>query len=229
MDQIEVMRNALAALEKAECGDTTKSFLREMEGLRQAIEQAEKQEPVGTVVEDDDDFGRVKALLDQNARVQLVVGAALYAHPPTAPRSFAEAHPAPLNERVGMASRLRELRTHFLDPAIKRELEKAADMLSAAQTAPAQQPLTEPSPTAGMNIAQRILHVGGRNNAAGYVEFGSIQAVEALVRQVLRDLPTSRQLADHEIVTMYAECPTCDADMIEFARAIEAHIKGEPK
>lgn len=46
-----------------------------------------------------------------------------------------------------------------------------------------------PSPTAGMNIAQRILHVGGRNNAAGYVEFGSIQAVEALVRQVLRDLP----------------------------------------
>jgi hypothetical protein len=47
----------------------------------------------------------------------------------------------------------------------------------------------EPSPTAGMNIAQRILHVGGRNNDAGYVEFGSIQAVEALVRQVLRDLP----------------------------------------
>ena len=49
----------------------------------------------------------------------------------------------------------------------------------------------EPSPTAGMNIAQRILHVGGRNNAAGYVEFGSIQAVEALVRQVLRDLPAT--------------------------------------
>lgn len=42
-----------------------------------------------------------------------------------------------------------------------------------------------------MNIAQRILHVGGRNNAAGYVEFGSIQAVEALVRQVLRDLPAA--------------------------------------
>ena len=45
------------------------------------------------------------------------------------------------------------------------------------------------NPTAGMNITQRILHVGGRNNDAGYVEFGSIQAVEALVRQVLRDLP----------------------------------------
>ena len=51
----------------------------------------------------------------------------------------------------------------------------------------------EPSPTAGMSIAQRILHVGGRNNAAGYVEFGSVQAVEALVRQVLRDLPAAPQ------------------------------------
>jgi hypothetical protein len=49
------------------------------------------------------------------------------------------------------------------------------------------------SPTAGMNIAERILHVGGRNNAAGYVEFGSIQAVQALVRQVLRDLPAAPQ------------------------------------
>lgn len=53
----------------------------------------------------------------------------------------------------------------------------------------------KPSPTAGMNIAQRILHVGGRNNAAGYVEFGSTQAVEALVRQVLRDLPAPTQQA----------------------------------
>lgn len=46
----------------------------------------------------------------------------------------------------------------------------------------------QPSPTADMNIAQRILHVGGRNPPdSTYVEFGSIQAVEALVRQVLRD------------------------------------------
>lgn len=49
-------------------------------------------------------------------------------------------------------------------------------------------PATEPSLTEGMNIAQRILHVGGRDTAGGYIEFGSIQAVEALVRQVLRDL-----------------------------------------
>ena len=52
--------------------------------LRQAIEQAEKQEPVGSVVEDDNNFGRVKALLDQDARVQLAVGTKLYLHSPTA-------------------------------------------------------------------------------------------------------------------------------------------------
>lgn len=86
------------------------------------------------------------------------------------------------------------------------------------------------SPTAGMNIAQRILHVGGRNNTAGYVEFGSIQAVEALVCQVLRDLPRPHNpLPTDVIVTMYDESPTCDGDMIEFARAIEAAhgIKGK--
>lgn len=65
--------------------------------------------------------------------------------------------------------------------------ETQARIAALTQAAP-----TTPSPTAGMNIAQRILHVGGRNNAAGYVEFGSIQAVEALVRQVLRDLPTTQ-------------------------------------
>ena len=52
-----------------------------------------------------------------------------------------------------------------------------------------------PSATAGMNMAQRILHVGGRNNAAGYVEFGSVQAVEALVRHVIRDLPQQDPVA----------------------------------
>jgi hypothetical protein len=62
-----------------------------------------------------------------------------------------------------------------------------------AATSPAQPaPEQEPSTTSGMNMARRILHVGGRNNAAGCVEFGSIQAVEALVRHVLRDLSTSQ-------------------------------------
>lgn len=51
----------------------------------------------------------------------------------------------------------------------------------------------KPSPTAGMNLWQRIRHVGGRENAAGYIEFGSVAAVRALVRQYLRDLPAPQQ------------------------------------
>ncbi|WP_187702434.1 hypothetical protein [Burkholderia gladioli] len=47
----------------------------------------------------------------------------------------------------------------------------------------------EPSPTVGMNLGERIKHVGGRENAAGYIEFGSVAAVDALIKQVIRDLP----------------------------------------
>lgn len=62
--------------------------------------------------------------------------------------------------------------------------------MRTAMTASAPVAPTQPSPTAGMNMPQRILHVGGRNPPGStYVEFGSIQAVEALVKQVLRDLP----------------------------------------
>lgn len=53
--------------------------------------------------------------------------------------------------------------------------------------------MSKTSETAGMTLEQRILHVGGRNNAAGYIEFGSVQAVAALVRQVLRDQPAARE------------------------------------
>jgi hypothetical protein len=44
------------------------------------------------------------------------------------------------------------------------------------------------SPTAGMTLGERIAHVGGRTNAASYVEFGSVMAVGALIRHVLRDV-----------------------------------------
>lgn len=81
----------------------------------------------------------------------------------------------------------------FLDSAAGEDLElggvAAVDLYNAFFAATPEPEAQEPSPTAGMTIAQRILHVGGRNNAAGYIEFGSIQAVEALVRQVVRDLP----------------------------------------
>ncbi len=51
----------------------------------------------------------------------------------------------------------------------------------------------EKSATHGMNLHQRILHVGGRENAQTYIEFGSVAAVRALVDQVLRDLPDGAQ------------------------------------
>lgn len=97
--------------------------------------------------------------------------------------------------------------------------------LRAIKEAPVQEPASA-SPTAGMNIAQRILHVGGRNNAAGYIEFGSIQAVEALVRQVLRDLPPADipLLSDDEIYEMYSETRS-DAEMLEFGREVEAAVR----
>ena len=47
----------------------------------------------------------------------------------------------------------------------------------------------EKSPTHGMNLGERIAHVGGRTNAAGYMEFGSVMAVSALIDHVLRDSP----------------------------------------
>lgn len=97
---------------------------------------------------------------------------------------------------------------------------------------------TSPSPTEGMNIAQRILHVGGRNNEAGYVEFGSIQAVEALVMQVLRDmkLPTTltipvqdhrlrckqQPLTDEQIRFAWDSAKGTTYGYAPFARAIEA-------
>lgn len=47
----------------------------------------------------------------------------------------------------------------------------------------------ERSATYGMGLADRILHIGGRENAQTYIEFGSVEAVGMLIAQVLRDLP----------------------------------------
>ncbi|WP_257834991.1 hypothetical protein [Burkholderia glumae] len=61
----------------------------------------------------------------------------------------------------------------------------------------------EPSPTAGMNLGERIKHVGGRENAAGYIEFGSVAAVGALIKQVIRDLPRSAPADAGEAVAQW--------------------------
>jgi hypothetical protein len=50
----------------------------------------------------------------------------------------------------------------------------------------------EKSPTHGMSLCERIAHVGGRTNAAGYMEFGSVMAVSALIDHVLRDSPAPK-------------------------------------
>lgn len=89
-------------------------------------------------------------------------------------------------------AQLREVLEYYRDECTGHEPSLSVFQLKvdeALDTPQAIEHVEPTSPTADMNIAQRILHVGGRNNEAGYVEFGSIQAVEALVHQVIRDLP----------------------------------------
>jgi len=71
-------------------------------------------------------------------------------------------------------------------------IEQDRHMVRQAEPAEPHQIDPVASPTAGMNLWGRILHVGGRENANGYIEFGSVMAVGALIKQVLRD--TSQQL-----------------------------------
>lgn len=53
----------------------------------------------------------------------------------------------------------------------------------------------KPSATHGMNLGQRIAHVGGEVTPSLRVEFGSVMAVKALVEQILRDLPSGKNAA----------------------------------
>ena len=143
----------------------------EIDELRQAIEQAEKQEPVGAVVEDDEDFGRVKALLDQDARVQLAVGTKLYLHPPTAPAEI---------DFLQHDDHLRFIQRVLESDSPKSDRDEAAQMVRDIRRSirpTAQQPLTD----------EQIEAIAA---ALGFNESGPHFA---------------------------------------FARAIEAHIKGEPK
>lgn len=92
---------------------------------------------------------------------------------------------------------------------------------------------SEPIPTAGMNMAQRIMHVGGRNNAAGYVEFGSVQAVQALVQQFVRDMPPATDSLDvPALLEQVAMEPPINGNSIAQARilmkAAELRAKATP-
>jgi hypothetical protein len=99
----------------------------------------------------------------------------------------------------------------------KCECDAAKDELCEGCHAYRNLPSQPESPTAGMNIAQRILHVGGRSNAAGYVEFGSVQAVEALVLQALRDLPE------------LAELKRLRSDVVAYRKAFAHALTADPK
>jgi hypothetical protein len=97
-------------------------------------------------------------------------------------------------EETGYIRPTRQALRAAIEQALKMEQLNYAGCMDDLQEAECKLSARVPSSTSNMNMAQRILHVGGHNNAAGYVEFGSIQAVEALVRQVLRDLPESDEL-----------------------------------
>jgi len=56
----------------------------------------------------------------------------------------------------------------------------------------------EPSPTHGMTLGDRIAHVGGRVMPHGYIEFGSLMAVNALIQHVLRDVALPAPDADED-------------------------------
>jgi hypothetical protein len=84
------------------------------------------------------------------------------------------------------------------------------------------------SPTAGMNLGQRIAHVGGRTNEHGYVEFGSEMAVDALILQVLRDMKPDREAIRNAAIEESANTAfnaPITADMLDSddAKAVALH------
>lgn len=103
----------------------------------------------------------------------------------------------PVEPTIDMAAAGRDSSGGFMTLGMSEQIYRA--MLAAAP-APVelveQEPVSyyerahgEKSPTHGMSLDERIAHVGGRTNAAGYMEFGSVMAVSALIDHVLRDSP----------------------------------------
>jgi hypothetical protein len=92
------------------------------------------------------------------------------------------------------------------------------------------------SPTSGMTLWERIQHVGGRQNAATYIEFGSVQAVQALVMQVLRDVGTSWELRPdqwsevvaEELALLHLPCPNDPREAIKALVAAHTSIALNP-
>lgn len=77
--------------------------------------------------------------------------------------------------------------------------------------------------TQGMTLGQRIAHVGGRENAQGYVEFGSPMAVHALIQHVLRDF--HRQGPVNLDPTQ--QDATLHAEVLDMVRMLEANERAD--
>jgi len=75
------------------------------------------------------------------------------------------------------------------------------------------------SPTHGMSLDERIEHVSGRTNTAGYIEFDNVMAVSALIDHVLRDSPAPRPAAP-------AAPANCSEDAINSAIQVAFELGG---
>lgn len=78
--------------------------------------------------------------------------------------------------------------------------------------------------------ALRAAFAAPQDEPVAWIEHGLIEAPDALVWErgtvghytpLCVAPPKRKPLLDSDIVTMYAECPRSDAEMIEFAREIE--------
>jgi hypothetical protein len=135
---------------------------------------------------------------------------------------------------VQIAEALRKHGLTLVKTAAGYDVKNLGEITAQSQKKSPEQTDQLPSATAGMNMAERILHVGGRNNAAGYVEFGSVQAVEALVRHVIRDLPQpgikfNEGLHQEREARLAAEPVSRQLSDAEMAEAAKRYTSPQPK
>lgn len=85
------------------------------------------------------------------------------------------------------------------------------------------------SPTAGLNLGQRIAHVGGRITESQRVEFGSVMAVSALVAHALQDLTLAGVKAVQDIQAEHqcqiSKCWATREYLIQEAGLVQAEVE----
>ena len=136
----------------------------------------------------------------------------------------------------------------FVDDA-SHTLKEALALLRELAAEPVQEPVAAelPAPQLLVESAQGFVEGWTRSQVRSAINLALLKRRYAAPQQPMRcpedggacgaggycrpEPQQRKRLLASDIVTMYAECPTCDADMIDFARAIErAHgITGEQK